>query len=45
MCPKGLEKAGQEEHAPRYTALCNDVGAGDLAPLNGTLDDVAYLPA
>ena len=36
-------------NAPYYpeaglTALCNDVGPGDLALMNGTLDDVAFLP-
>jgi hypothetical protein len=27
------------------TALCNEVGPGELALLKGTLDDVTYLPA
>ncbi len=28
-----------------YTALCNEVGPGELALLKGTLDNVSYLPA
>jgi len=27
------------------TALCNEVGPGDLALLNSTLEEVTYLPA
>jgi len=45
--PKIIERieGHYEVHEGPFTALCNDVGPGDLAHLNGTLEDVTYLPA